>query len=108
MCPQAGLQLSGEQKQQLRAARRALLERLSQVAARRRDTLGQLGLHLLQLPRVSCLRHRAGWRWAQLRNPGLERLGSPPLQRLRVDNTAAHDGLFPQPTSSVGVNPVWE
>lgn len=49
---QAGLQLSGEQKQQLRVGHKALLERLSQVAAQRRDTLGQLGLHLLQLPRV--------------------------------------------------------
>lgn len=54
---QEGLQLSDEQKQQLLAGRRALLERLSQVAAQRRDTLAQLGLQLLQLPRVRSRPH---------------------------------------------------
>lgn len=50
---QEGLQLTGQQKQQLLSGRKALLERLNQIAAQRRDTLAQLGLHLLQLPQVN-------------------------------------------------------
>ena len=58
---QAGLQLSAEQRAGLQAARRALLDRLARVAAQRQEILGQLGLHLLQLPRVGPSRAVAAW-----------------------------------------------